>query len=173
MKTIEQYIETEMSNLIIRKRNSPIGTLLVLIVGIGALVLLRTVTMSDSLSATCLSVGLIATVLGLILMGMNLTGALSHYVYLPTQSRMRGKIVYVSNGDYPYLVEALTEGNMKPLSTLRSVVSSNSVIRFFTSTDGKCMLVQALRDQSGHLEPDTEVRYLSGGSAAELIHLTK
>ena len=162
-----------MSNLIVRKRNSPLPALLVLIVGIGCLVLLRTVAMSDSLSATCLTVGLIATAIGLILAGMSFTGAMSHYVYVPTQSRMREKKVYVSGDDYAHLVESLAEGNMKPIATLRAVVSSNSAIRFLTSNDGECMLIQALRDQSGHLEPETEVRHLSGAAAAEVIHLTK
>ena len=67
MKTIEQYIDTEMPGKIARKRNSPFLALLVLAVGIGMWALLCTVKMVDSLSATCLTLGLICTALGLIL----------------------------------------------------------------------------------------------------------
>ena len=58
-----------MSGKITRKRNSPLPSLLVLAVGIGLLTLLRLAEMGDSLMSTCLTVGMIATVLGVILTG--------------------------------------------------------------------------------------------------------
>ena len=173
MKTIEQYIDTEMSGKIARKRNSPLFALLVLAIGIGMLVLLRTVKMEDSLSATCLTLGLICAALGLILTAMSLSGAMTHFVYLPTHSRMREKKVYISGDDYKDVVEAVNNGNLQSLATMRPVVSANSAIRILASRDGECVLVQAIRDQSGHFEPETEVRILAGPSAAGLIHLTK
>ena len=173
MRTIEQYIETEMSGKIAIKRNTPIPALLVLAVGIGTLALLRIVEMGDSLSATCLTIGVICTALGLILTAMNLSGALTHLVYLPTHSRMREKKVYISGDDYKDVVEAVNNGNLQSLATMRPVVSSNSAIRILASRDGECVLVQAIRDQSGHFEPETEVHILTGPSAAGLIHLTK
>ncbi len=173
MKTIEQYIDTEMAGKIARKRNSPFIALLVLAVGLGMWGLLCTVNMEDSLSATCLTVALVCTALGLILTGMSLSGALTHFVYLPTHSRMREKKVYISGDDYKDIVEAVNNGNLQSLATMRPVVSSNSAIRILASRDGECVLVQAIRDQSSHFEPETEVRILAGPSAAGLIHLTK
>lgn len=173
MKTIEQYIETKMSGKIARKKNSPLPALLVLAIGIGMLVLLRTVKMADSLSAASLTVGLIATVLGLILTAMTLSGAVTHFVYLPTRSRMREKKVYVSSSDYKDLVEVLGEGNPQALATLRPVVSSNCAVRLLASRDGECILAQAIQDQNGHFEPETEVYLLTDHSAAALRHLTE
>ena len=173
MKTIEQYIDTEMAGKIARKRNSPFIALLVLAVGLGMWGLLCTVNMEDSLSATCLTVALVCTALGLILTGMSLSGALTHFVYLPTHSRMREKKVYISGDDYKDVVEAVNNGNLQSLATMRPVVSSNSAIRILASRDGECVLVQAIRDQSGHFEPETEVHILTGPSAAGHIHLTK
>ena len=80
-----------MSGIIARKRNSPLPAVLVLVVGVGMLVLMSAARMGDILSATCLTVGLIGTVIGLILTAMNLSGAMTHFVYLPTRSRMREK----------------------------------------------------------------------------------
>lgn len=171
MKTIEQYIDTEMSGKIARKRNSPFLAILVLAVGVGLLVLLRTVKMGDSLSATCLTLGLICTALGLILTAMNLSGAMTHFVYLPTHSRMREKKVYVSGDDYKDIVNAVLGGNLQPLATMRPVISSNSAVRLLASRDSECVLVQAIKDQSGHFEPETEVIILTGQSAAGLVHL--
>lgn len=171
MKTIEEYIATEMTDKITRKRNSPLPALMVLAVGLGLLVLLRTTEMGDSLTATCLTMGIIGTALGIILTAMNLSGASTHNVYLPTHSRMREKKVYVSGDDYNDIVEAVNKGNLQPLATLRPVVSSNTAIRMVASRDGECVLVQAICDKSGHFEPETEVRLLTGPAAAGLIHL--
>ena len=171
MKTIEQYIETEMSGKITRKRNSPLPALLVLLVGVGMLVLLGAAKMDDSLSATCLTIGLLGTALGLILTAMNITGAMSHFVYQPTRSRMREKKVYVSGDDYNAIVEAIASGDTQPLAAICPVVSSNSAVRVLASSDGECALVQAIRDQNGHFEPETEVCLFSGASAAAVHHL--
>lgn len=158
MKTIEQYIETEMSGIIARKRNSPLPAVLVLVVGVGMLVLMSAARMGDILSATCLTVGLIGTVIGLILTAMNLTGAMTHFVYLPTRSRMREKKVYLGGDDYRDIVEAINNGDFQKLADLSPVVSSNSAVRILASRDGKCVLFQAIRDHNGHFEPETEVR---------------
>lgn len=173
MKTIEQYIDTEMSGKIIRKRNSPLLSLLILAVGLGLLVLLCTAKMGDPLTTTCLTFCIICTALGIILTAMNLSGAMTHFVYLPTRSRMKEKKVYVSGDDYMDIADAVTSGNLQPLATIRPVVSSNSALRILASRDGECALVQAIRDQSGHFEPETEVQVLIGPAAAAIQHLMK
>lgn len=158
MKTIEQYIETEMSGNIARRRNSLLPALLVLAVGVGMLVLLSAARMGDTLSATCLTFGIIGTGLGFILTAMNLSGAMTHLVYLPTHSRMRERKVYLSGDDYRAFVEAAGNGDLLKLADLSPVVSSNSAVRILASRDGKCVLFQAIRDHNGHFEPETEVR---------------
>jgi hypothetical protein len=173
MKTIEQYIETEISGKISRKRNSPLPALMVLAVGICLLVLLRTTTLGDSLGTACLTVGIICIALGFVLTAMNLSGAMTHFVYLPTRSRMKEKKVYVSGDDYKDIADAIMSGNLQPLATIRPVVSSNSAVRILASCDGECVLIQAIRDQSGHFEPETEVRVLTSTAAAAIQHLMK
>jgi hypothetical protein len=173
MKTIEQYIETELSGKIARKRNTPLLALLVLAVGVGLLVLLGRVKMSDTLSATCLTVGLIATVVGLVLTAMNLSGAMTHFVYLPTHSRMCEKKVYLYIDDYRDYVEAINNDELRKLACMHPVVSYNPEVRLLASSDGECVLVQAVRDQNGHIETETGVRVITGPMAAELLHMTK
>ena len=162
-----------MSSKITRKRNTPLPGLLVLAVGIAMWVLLRTTKLGDNLSTTCLTIGLIATVLGIILTAMNLSGAMTHYVYLPTHSNMKKKNVYICGDDYKDITEAITNGNLQPLANISPVVSSNSAVRILASRDGECVLVQAIRDQSGHFEAETDVRVLTGTAAAAIQHLLK
>lgn len=173
MNTIEEYINTEMNGKIVRKKNSPLPSSLVLAVGIGLLVLIRTKPLSDSLMATCLTIGLIATVVGLILTAMSITGAMTHFVYLPTRSRMKDRKVYVSGDDFKDIVEALGNGDLQTLATLRPVVSSNSAMRILVSADKECALVQAIRDQSGHFESETATKVLTGKEVAAVEHLLK
>lgn len=162
-----------MYGKISRKRNSPLPNLLVLAVGVGLLVLLRTTTLGDSLGTTCLTVGIICTALGFVLTAMNLSGAMTHFVYLPTRSRMKEKKVYISGDDYNDISDAIVSGNLQPLATIRPMVSSNSAVRILASRDGECVLIQAIRDQSGHFEPETDVRVLNGTAAAAIQHLLK
>lgn len=173
MKTIEQYIETEMSGKIAIKRNSPLPALLVLAVGIGTMALLRIVKMGDSLSATCLTVGFICTAIGFLLTAINLSGASTHFEYLPTNSRMCDKKVYVNGDDYMRVVESVGKADIHPLLSISPVVSSNYALRVLVSRDGKCALVQPVRDQSGRFEPETEVCVVTGQNAAGLIRLTE
>ncbi len=173
MNTIEQYIDAEMNGKITRKKNSPLPSLLVLAVGIGLLVLIRTKPLSDSLMATCLTIGILATVAGLILTAMSITGAMTHFVYLPTRSRMRDKKVYVSGDDFKDIDEALGNGDLRTLATIRPVVSSNSALRILVSADKECALVQAIRDQSGHFEPETATKVLTSREVAAVEHLLK
>ena len=173
MNTIEQYIDTEMSSRITRKRNSPLPSLLVLAVGIALLILLRIGQMGDTLMATCLTLGLILTGTGLFLTGMSLSGAMTHLVYLPTRSRMRERKVYVGADDYKVIANALSDGDMQPLYNIRPVVGSNTALRIIASRDGACALMQAIRDQGGHFEPDSNVRLLTDADTAVLQHLMK
>lgn len=173
MKTIEQYIESEMSGKITRKKNSPVPSILVLAIGVGLLFLIRSVSLSDSLMVASLTIGIICTAVGLILTAMSLTGAMSHFVYLPTHSRMKEKKVYVSGDDYKDIVDAIVNCNLQSLATIRPVVSSNSAVRILASCDGECALIQAIRDQSGHFEPETDVRMLLANATSAVAHLLK
>ena len=162
-----------MSSRITRKRNSPLPSLLVLAVGIALLILLRIGQMGDTLMATCLTLGLILTGTGLFLTGMSLSGAMTHLVYLPTRSRMRERKVYVGADDYKVVANALSDGDMLSLPDIRPIVGSNYALRIIASRDGTCALMQAIRDQGGHFEPDSNIRLLTGADTAVLQHLMK
>ena len=173
MNTIEQYIEIEMSDKIASKRNSPLPSLLVLAVGIALLVLLRAGHMGDTLMTTCLTLGLLSTGAGLFLTGMSISGAMTHFVYLPTRSRMRERKVYVGADDYKVIAQALNDGDFQSLSTIRPIVGANTALRIISSRDGACVLVQAIHDQNGHFEPDSNVHLLAGADVVALQHLMK
>lgn len=173
MKTIEQYIETEMAGKIARKNDSSLPYILVLATGVGLMVLLRTAQMGDSLMATCLTAGLLATAAGLVLTAMSLTGAISHYVYIPTRSRMKEKKVYVSGDDYASAKRALYSGLFKVLDTIEPVVSSNQALRLFGSRDGACLIIQAGRCDTSQFEPEGEPVTLMGADASTVLSLIK
>ena len=171
MKTIEKYIETEMNGKIANKKNSPLPGLLVLAVGIGLLALLRFAKMGDALMTTCLTLGIIAIIVGLIFTAMSSSGALSHYVYQPTRSRMREKKVYLSLEDYKTITEAIGRGDLRLLFSVKPVVSSNSAVYILASRDGACALLQAGRYDTGGFEPETDVCMLAGPETENIASL--
>ena len=147
--------------------------LLILAVGIFLLVLLRTQKMGDTLMTTCLTVGIIAVGVGLVLTAMCLTGAISRYVYLPTHSRMRRRKCYLSIGDYQHCLDAIGSGNIGALATLLPVPASNGALDLLYSRDHAVALLQAIRDNSGHFEPETSVIRLTSTEVNAVQQLCK
>lgn len=173
IQTIEEHIAAEMGGKIIRKRNSPAIPLLVLAVGIGLIILLTQAHLSDALSSACLTVGLISTALGGILTAMNLSGALCHYQYVSTGSRMKNHKVYLSADDYRKVLDALSTGNLSSFSDLHPVAGSNSALHILVCKDDSIALVQPLRDECGHLMPDAPVKCLVGTEVAHIKSLCR
>ena len=176
MKTIEQYIEAEMADEISCKKDT-IVSLSVLVFGIAMWVLLCFTRMSSGLTHACLFFALICTVVGMILTGMCLSGILSHYVYLPTHSRMREKRVYINNIDYSQFVDALAQNECSNIKTTTKLLwplsNSNYAIRIFFSHDKVCALVQAGRNYRGYFEPETDVRLLTCTEVSSILPLLK
>ena len=172
-QTIDEYVAAEMSDKIKRKAKSPLLGLLILAVGIFLLVMLRTQKMGDALMASCLTVGIIGTALGIIITAMCLTGAISHYVYKPTHSRMKQRKCYLGPDDYKLCIEAIGSNNLAALGALQPVVSPNSALNILYSRDHAIALLQAIRDNSGHFEPETPVTRLTGTEVNAVQKLCK
>ena len=172
-QTIDEYVAAEMSDKIERKAKSPLLGLLILAVGIFLLVMLRTQKMDDTLMATCLTVGIIALGVGIIITAMCLNGAISHYVYKPTHSRMKQRKCYLSLDDYKLCIEAIGCNNLAALGALHPVNSSNGALSILYSRDHAVALLQAIRDNSGHFEPETPVIRLTGSEVTHIQSLCK
>lgn len=172
-QTIDEYVAAEMSDKIKRKAKTPLLGLLILAVGIFLLVMLRTQKMDDTLMTLCLTVGIIALGVGIIITAMCLTGAISHYVYKPTHSRMKQRKCYLSLDDYKLCIEAIGCNNLTTLGALHPVTSSNSALNILYSRDHAIALLQAIRDNSGHFEPETPVIRLTGSEATHIQSLCK
>ena len=171
IQSIEEYIAADKSGKITRKNNSPLTSLLVLAVGIALIVMITKVHLGDAPSLICLTVGLIATAVGIILTAMNFSGALYHYE--TSGNRMKDSKVYLSVDDYRKATEALSGSDLAPLGKLHPVNSSNNGLRILISTDGSIALVQPLHDESGHLSPSADVRCLQGTDVVHIKPLCK
>ena len=145
VKTIDEYIATEMGGKIVRKRKSPIPYITILAVGILLLVLLHNIHAADSLQAFILTAGIICLAVGLVLTAVNISGAMWCYKYVSTGSSMKDKKVYLDINDYLKASEALRNGNTSSLAGLRAIVSSNNALRVLCSKDGSIALVQGGR----------------------------
>lgn len=172
-QTIDEYVASEMGDKIGRKAKSPLLGMLILAVGAALLVLLRTEVMPDALMATCLTLGIIALGVGLVLTAMCLTKAMWHYVYRPTRSAMRRRKRYLSLADYQHCLEAIGENRIESLATLLPVTSSNSALDLLYSRDHAIALLQAGRYDTGHFEPETPVVRLVGTEVATIQSLCK
>lgn len=172
-QTINEYIAAEMDEKIVRRHNSPLSVLILLAIGAGLLILLFKADLSDSMQTATLTVCAITTAMGILLTAMTLSGALWHYLYVPTHSRMKDKMVYLSVNDYQHCVDILGSGNLAALATVMPTVSSNGAVHILKSHDGAVALLQAGRYDTGHFDPETGVVVLLGTEVAAIQQLCK
>lgn len=172
-KTIEEYVVSDMGDKVTRKAKSPLLGLFILSVGIGLTVLLSIVPMGDVLQSVCLTFGIIGAVLGIILTGMCLSKTLTYYFYNPTHSRMKQRKCYLNTFDYQIALDAIRDNKANILGTLLPVTSSNSALNLLYSRDHSIALLQAVRDNSGHFEPETPVLCLTGTEVTHIQTLCK
>ena len=167
-QTIDEYIATEMGGKIDRKKDFPLVGLALLAIGAVLMVLMVNTHDADSLQTFLLTAGIICIALGLLLTAMHLGGAIWHYRYVATGSRMKDKKVYLDVDDYKKASDALNAGAKSELNELRPVVSSNGAMRVLRSKDGSIALVQAGRYDTGHFEEETPVVCLVGTEVAAI-----
>lgn len=171
--TIDQYVASAMGDQIIRRAKSPLMGFTILAAGLALLALMHNVPMADSLQAFCLTVGVLALGVGVVLAAMCLTKALWHYHYRPSNCRMHLKKLYLDTGDYRRCLDALGAGSTADLARLRPIGTSNAQLQILYSRDHSLALLQAGRLETGHFEPDTPVVQLSGQEFAALKELCK
>ena len=171
--TIEEYIATEMIGKIDRRKDFPVAGLALLAIGAVMMVLMVNTHDADSLQTLLLTAGMICIAVGLLLTVMHLSGAIRHYRYIATGSRMKERKVYLDVADYRTAVDALASGHKTELGSLKPVVSSNSALRVLRSRDGAVALVQAGRYDTGHCEVETPVTTLVGTEVAAIEALCR
>lgn len=173
IKTIEEYIATEMVGKIERKKNFPLLGLVLLAAGVAMLMLMAGIKNADSLQTFLLTAGMICVAVWFLLTAMGLSGALFHYRYAATGSRIKEHKVYLSPEDYRVAYDALTTGATGDLATVKPVVSSNCALRVLRSKDGSIALVQGGRYDTGHFEAETPVKVLVGTEVAAIEALCR
>lgn len=113
--------------------------------------------MGDTLATLCLSAGIIAICIGLILTGKCLTCALSRYIYLPTHSPMPTRKCYLSISDYKISLEAININKVSVLNSLQPVTSSNNALSLLYSCVHAIALLQAGCYEGDNFVPEAPV----------------
>lgn len=166
IQNIDEYISGHMADKVVRKGKSPLIWILLTAIGVAALAASFTQGLTDSVQMLLLTIGVTAVLVGGVLTVLCLSKALWFYQYVPTGSRMRKKLIYLSAEDYAKGCETLTEGNYSRLGNLQPQVSSLLVLEAAWSSDGAFVLLQAGRHDSGRLLPETAVVRLEGADSS-------
>lgn len=165
IRNIDKYIIEEMADRVVRKGKSPLAWFLLLSMGLAALAASFTQGLTDSGQMLLLTLGVAAVLVGGVLTVLCLCKVLWYYRYVPTGSRVRQRLIYLSAEEYAKCCDALKEGNYSRLGNLHPQVSSLQVLQAAWSPDGAFVLLQAGRHDSGRLLPETTVARLEGAEA--------
>ena len=170
---LNEYITTQMSGKIERRGNSPLVPAITALAGISILILAYTSNTNEVIQTTLLTLGFIFTATGLIWSILCISKTLWHFHYLPTNSPMRDKTLYLSAEDFRYCSEMLESGNTDTLKTLCPVPTSNSVLRIIYSRDKNFALLQTGRMDTSQMEPSSPVVTLTGANVANIASLLR
>lgn len=170
---INEYITTQLSGKIERRGNSPLVPALIAITGITILIMAYSSNPSEVIQTTLLTLGFILAATGLIWSILCLSKTLWHYLYLPTNSPMRNKTLYLSTEDFHYCSEMLESDNISTLKTLCPVPTSNSVLRIVYSRDRSIALLQTCRMETSQMEPSSPVVTITGDNVATIASLLR
>ena len=162
-----------MAGKIERRSNSILVPVIVCAVGIISLILAYTAHPSDAFQIALLTLGFILSFTGLVWAILCVTHTLWHYHYLPTNSPMRDKTLYLSAEDFRYCSEVLNSNNTDSSKTLRPIPSSNSVLRIVYSRDMNFALLQSGHMDTSQIEPTSPVVTLSGSEVAGISSLLR
>lgn len=173
IETIEEYLSTRMNDKIARRKKSPVAYLTLLIIGIGSLVSLKHLPANDSLQMAVLTVGIIALAVGVVLTAMWLSGALWHYTWLPSHSKMKEKRLYLDSNDYAKAVDGLARGDKHIFEKIGLSNNGNSLVRILYSHDRAVAVVQACHEDGAHLEPDTSPLCFTGEETSFIIPICR
>ena len=162
-----------MTGQIKRRGNSPLASIITTIIGIAILIITYTTHLNEVIQTTLLTIGTLFAVAGIIWCTLCLTKTLWHYHYLPGNTPMRDKTIYLSTADFRNCTEMLENGNTEALGTLRPTLSSNMVLRIIYSVDLNIALMQTCRMETAQQEPASPVKVLTGEEVrhiSTLIH---
>lgn len=173
IQSIDEYIATQMDGKLVRKGKNPLLWIVLALVGIALIVVCFSVRLDDSLQTLLLTLGAIATLVGIVLSALCLSKTLWTYCYLPTHSWVKNRTVYLSSADYGVCREALANQHFDAIGKLQPQVSTNLGIKLLWSTDGAIALMQAGRFDIGPFEPETEVVRIEGADIGKLQSLLK
>ncbi len=171
MENIKQYIDNNSGLQIAKRHQNPWISIAILVCGVILVVLSRTLHHHDSLQMTLISVGIIAAIVGSILLAVCCCSANS-YLYQPTRSKMKMHHFYINNVDCQLLKEMLATKEMDNLKNILPEMSTNTMLDVMISADGCFTLLQVL-EYGSCFEPTTPVCVLSGDAAQEVKRWVK
>ncbi len=165
MENIKQYIDNNAGLQIAKRYQNPWTHIAVLVCGVTLIVLGRTVHGHDSLQMTLLSIGIIAAIVGIILLVICCNA--NRYMYLPTHSHMKLHHFYINNVDRHLVKEMLATKNIEGIKEVKPEMSTNTMLDVMISADG-CFALLQVQEYSSYFEPTTPVCVLTGDAAQEI-----
>ena len=166
--SISQYIYMASDAKFSKKRCLPTKGIVCLVIGVLLLVLCFAACKGDALKMTLLSLGAILAVAGLIWVAVCCGKDNGKIIYLPTGACMKSCKRYLDANDVMTCRNAVEQGDLSSLESVRFAASSNAQIHVMISKDDACALVQVLEYVPHDFMPSTRVWELSGADVSRI-----
>ncbi|MDY5969389.1 MAG: hypothetical protein SPJ13_05200 [Bacteroidales bacterium] len=171
IQDINEYLRSGAEKDIKPKRNNPILWVALAVIGLLLLFVAFTTKMSDSLQTTILFLGVSCFAVGVV--AALVSCRRFHYVYRPTGKKLKATERYLPNSEKENVRQAMAAGNVARLQGLKPVVTSNTLLRTFTTDDGQISAAQLFEYNNYDLQPVAPAIILRHAEVAPLSAFLK
>lgn len=171
IQEINEYLRSGAEKDIMSKHNNPLLWIALAALGLLLLALAFLSKMNDSLQTALLFFGVSCVAVGVV------TAAVSshrlHYVFVPTGKKMKSVERYLPNGEKEPVRQAIAAGNVARLSDIKPVVTSNTLLKTFTTEDGQISAIQLFEYNNYDLQPVAPAIVLRDANVTPLVAFLK
>ena len=171
IQEINEYLRSGAEKDITAKRNNPILWVAIGILGILVVVAALSSHMHDSAQTALLFLGVAGAAVGATAAIVSRKG--HHFVHTATGKTLKAAKRYIPNADKETLRQALANGDLGRLGEMRPVVTSNTLLKTFTTDDGSLSALQLFEYSGYDLQPVAPVRVVRNAEAMPVLAFLK
>ena len=170
LESLEEKIKNMEDEKIIKMKNNPLYSIVLLVIGVVIVVLGAAMIQSGSLKILTIASGIIIAVVGLVFVVKN-TG--SCYIYEPTGKKLKKYKVSLDESDAKKMVSCISNHNFTAVKYMKSGIASGNLLEARGTDDGEVFLFQLSKYIPYEFVPSSQVVVLHGENAKLMLEFVK
>jgi hypothetical protein len=170
---IEERIQNMKEEKILKVKSNPLGSIMIMIVGIVIIIVGATIIHSESLTPLLVIAGIATASVGIFYL-LKKTGKNSgDYIYEPTGKKLKKYKIYIDSNDAKKAIACISNNNFSGIKNIKKTIDSGYLMEIRGTDDGLIFLFQLLEYIPHNYEPSSPVIVLQGEDAKMMFDFVK